>query len=64
MSHVVQIETRIRDVVALGSACRRIGVAQPVCETVKLFSHQATGHCKRRTESAMLASLKVQRSGG
>jgi len=47
MSHVVRIETQIRDVVALSAACRRIGVAEPICETVKLFRSEATGHCVR-----------------
>ena len=47
MSHIVEIETQVRDVVSLGAACRRLGLAEPVHETVKLFSGKATGHCVR-----------------
>ena len=47
MSHVVHIKTEVRDVLALCTACRRLGLAEPVHETVKLFSGEATGHCVR-----------------
>ena len=47
MSHVVTIETEIRDACALRSACRRLGLTEPVLETVRLFSNEATGHCVR-----------------
>ena len=45
MSHIVRIETQIRDLEALRAACRRAGLAQPQQETVQLFSGQVTGHC-------------------
>lgn len=43
MSHIVSIKTQVRDAVALAAACRRLGLAEPVRETVHLFSGQATG---------------------
>ena len=43
MSHIVQIQTEIRDATALRVACRRLGLAAPVQGTYKLFSDQATG---------------------
>ena len=43
MSHVVKIETKIRDAAAVAAACLRLGLAEPVEETVRLFSAQATG---------------------
>jgi len=50
MSHIVRIETQVRDIVALGAACRRLSLAEPVRETVKLFSDVATGYCVRLTD--------------
>ena len=47
MSHIVQIETQIRDLQALGAACRRLGLSAPVYETVRLFSGEVTGHSVR-----------------
>jgi hypothetical protein len=44
MSHIVTIRTEIRDAAALSAACRRRHLPQPVHETVKLFSSEATGH--------------------
>ena len=43
MSHIVQIETQVRDPVAVSAACRRLGLAAPIHETVQLFNGQATG---------------------
>ncbi len=43
MSHIVTIRTAMRDPVALAAACRRLGLAEPVAGTVRLFSSQATG---------------------
>lgn len=47
MSHIVQIQTEIRDVAALDAACRRLHLAEPRVETVQLFSAEATGHAVR-----------------
>lgn len=47
MSHIVAIETEIRDALALRAATRRLGLADPVLETTKLFSGEATGYCVR-----------------
>lgn len=43
MSHTVTVKTQIREPVALAAACRRLGLAEPVRETVQLFSGEATG---------------------
>ena len=43
MSHIVQIQTQVRDPMAIQAACRRLGLPQPVHETVRLFSGEATG---------------------
>ena len=43
MSHVVTIQTQIKDPAALAAACRRLGLAEPVAGTAALYSGQATG---------------------
>ena len=43
MSHIVTIKAEIRDAAAVKAACRRLGLAEPVHSTVKLFSGEATG---------------------
>ena len=44
MSHIVNIQTRVRDPGALAAACRRLGLEQPVQGTATLFAgQQATG---------------------
>lgn len=47
MSHIVTIKTEIRDPVALRSSCLKLDLADPVHQTVKLFSAEATGYCVR-----------------
>jgi hypothetical protein len=43
MSHIVQIQTQIRDPVALTSACARLQLPSPIHRSVQLFSAEATG---------------------
>jgi hypothetical protein len=43
MSHIVQIQTEIRDPAALASACERLEFSSPVHRTVRLFNADATG---------------------
>ncbi len=43
MSHIVQIQTEVRDVVAIRQACGRLGLVEPVYGEVKLFSSSAEG---------------------
>jgi hypothetical protein len=43
MSHVVTIRTRIRDPAALAAACRRLGLAEPVHGTARLYAGEAAG---------------------
>ena len=45
MSHVVTIVAEIRDAFALSAACGRLGLAEPVLGTAKLFSGEAEGYC-------------------
>lgn len=43
MSHIVTIQTQVRDAAAVAAACRRLGLPPPVEKTVRLFSSSATG---------------------
>jgi hypothetical protein len=43
MSHIVTVQTQVRDPDALAAACRRLSLAEPKQETVPLFSGQVTG---------------------
>ena len=45
MSHVVQIETQIKDEQAVRAACTRLNLAPPEHKTTRLFSASATGLC-------------------
>lgn len=45
MSHVVTIDTQIRDPAALRTACTRLGYSEPVHKSVELFTSKATGYC-------------------
>jgi hypothetical protein len=43
MSHLVTIQTKVRDPAALAAACQRLGVSAPVQGTARLYSGAATG---------------------
>ncbi len=43
MSHLVTIQTQVRDPVAIAAACRRLSLAEPVHGTAQLFSGAVTG---------------------
>jgi hypothetical protein len=43
MSHIVQIQTEIRDPAAIRAACDRLRLPEPVFGATKLFSSSATG---------------------
>jgi len=43
MSHIVSIQTKVRDPAAIAAACQRLGLAVPVQGTAQLFSGEATG---------------------
>ena len=43
MSHIVQIQTQVRDATAVAAACRRLGLPPPVQQTAKLFTSTETG---------------------
>ncbi len=43
MSHIVQIQTEVRDPVAIHAACERLQLPQPVFGETKLFGSIATG---------------------
>jgi hypothetical protein len=43
MSHIVSIQTEVRDPAAVQAACRRLGLAAPSFGVAKLYSAQETG---------------------
>ncbi len=43
MSHIVQIQTEVRDPAAVEAACRRLGLAPPQTGTAALYSSTVTG---------------------
>jgi len=43
LSHIVQIDTQVKDAAAVQAACRRLGLPAPVQGSVRLFSGEATG---------------------
>lgn len=43
MSHIVQIQTQVRDRVAVEAACSRLGLAAPVEGTFQLFTNKVSG---------------------
>ncbi len=43
MSHIVSIQTEVRDLVAVRSACERLKLPPPTHGTFKLFTSTATG---------------------
>ncbi len=43
MSHIVTIQTQVRDPAAVAAACERLKLPQPVQGTFRLFTTEATG---------------------
>ena len=43
MSHVVEIKTQVKDIVAVQTACRRLKLPEPQQRTVTLFAAKVTG---------------------
>ena len=43
MSHIVTIQTQVRDAAAVAAACQRLGLPPPTQRTVRLFSGSVTG---------------------
>ena len=43
MSHLVEIRTEVRDATAVGAACQRLQLPQPVQGTHRLFSGEVNG---------------------
>jgi hypothetical protein len=43
MSHIVTIQTKVRDPAALAAACARLGLAAPVQGTARLFGGAVSG---------------------
>jgi hypothetical protein len=43
MSHIVTVQTKVHDPVAVANACQRLGLAQPIHGTAQLYSGAATG---------------------
>lgn len=45
MSHIVKIQTQVRDPVAIAAACLRLSLVAPAQGTAKLYDGQYTGWC-------------------
>jgi hypothetical protein len=43
MSHIVQIQTQVKDAAAVRAACQRLGLPAPVQGATRLFSGEVTG---------------------
>jgi hypothetical protein len=43
MSHIVRVQTKVHDPIAVAAACQRMGLAAPVHGTASLYSGEATG---------------------
>jgi len=43
MSHIVEIQTLVRDITAVRAACGRLGLPEPTLGTVRLFSGEVQG---------------------
>ena len=43
MSHIVQIQTEVRDPAAVHAACRRLGLPEPANGTAQLYGGQVSG---------------------
>jgi len=43
LSHIVQIQTQVRDPVSVEAACRRLGLLPPVRGKARLFTSEAAG---------------------
>lgn len=43
MSHLARIQTQVRDRMAVDLACRRLGLAEPIEGTARLFTDEASG---------------------
>jgi len=43
MSHIVTVKSDVRDAAAVRAACKRLGLAEPVQGTTRLFSGEVTG---------------------
>ena len=50
MSHIVSIQTEIRDPVAIRAACDRLSLPEPVFGEMKLFGSSAVGWAVRLPE--------------
>jgi len=43
MSHIVSVQTEVRDATAVRAACKRLGLAEPVLGTTRLFQGEVNG---------------------
>ena len=43
MSHIVSIRSQLRDAIAIGAACRRLGLAEPVHGTAEMYGGSVQG---------------------
>lgn len=52
MSHIVQIQTEVRDAEAVRAACKRLGLEEPVQGTARLYEGEVSGLLVRLPEWA------------
>ena len=52
MSHIVQIQTEVRDAEAVRAACKRLNLEEPVQGTARLYEGEVTGLLVRLPEWA------------
>lgn len=52
MSHIVQIQTEVRDAEAVQAACKRLNLEEPVQGTARLYEGEVTGLLVRLPEWA------------
>lgn len=43
MSHIVTVQTEVRDATAVRAACKRLGLAEPILGTTRLFQGEVNG---------------------
>jgi hypothetical protein len=60
VSHIVTITTEVRDPIAVASACRRLGLPEPVHGTTKLYSGESTGMLVRLPGWTYPAVVKLE----
>jgi hypothetical protein len=59
LSHIVQIQTAVRDCAAVSAACRRLHLPPPIAGTAQLFSGEVSGLIVRLPDWAYPAVFDI-----